>query len=456
MFKRYALATTILFGLAGIATAGYWGGMEAYEKSEYKTAIQEFTDAAKQGDAESEYMLGKIYEQGQGTAQDYAAAHKWYNLAAAQGHEEARKARDALASRMSSAQIAAAQEAAAAFDVSAARDDGGARADDDMRVGTASTYSIANIQASLNRLGYDAGPVDGLLGGKTRSAIRDFQRDKGYSISGEPSRVLFDRLQGAVADAKQADETDRIAQMSRNELISELQTRLKTAGYEIDAVDGELGPKTEAAIEDYQSAHQLPVTGRPTPALLAYVRNSDSLGRERQQPQTEDEYADLTRRQLVRRVQEELNQQGYDAGSVDGLMGSNTRSAIRDFQRDAGLSVDGRADDALLARLETNGQTAESRTAESDLVRDIERELRNRNYQVGRIDGRLDDDTRAAIRTYQRDEGLKITGEPSEALRMTLMAAAGGNAPINAEKAARGLMDELTEKMLKDNDPVSN
>lgn len=449
MFKRYALATTILFGLAGIATAGYWGGMEAYEESEFRTAIEEFNEAARRGDAESQFMLGKIYEQGQGTAQDFAAAHKWYNLAAAQGHEEARKARDELASRMSNAQIAAAQEAAASFDASAGAAGGRGAATDAAEAAT--TYSVVNIQASLNRLGYDAGPVDGVLGGKTSSAIRAFQRDKGYAVTGEPSRVLFDRIRGAVADAEQANETDRIAQMSRSDLIAELQTRLKVAGYEIATVDGELGAGTEAAIEAYQSAHQLPVTGRPTPALLAYVRNDDSLGRERQQPPTRDGYADLTQRQLVRRVQEELNERGYDAGTVDGLMGSNTRSAIRDFQRDAGLTVDGEADTALLARLETTSQAGAS-----NLVRDIQRELDRLDYDVGGVDGRLDTQTRAAIRTYQRDAGLKITGEPSETLRMTLAAAGDDEAPMTAEKAARGLMDDLTERLLEGGNSSGN
>ncbi len=56
-------------------------------------------------------------------------------------------------------------------------------------------YSVAAVQRGLNDLGYSAGPVDGLMGSKTRSAIRAYQIDKGLPVSGEPSRSLNDHLQ---------------------------------------------------------------------------------------------------------------------------------------------------------------------------------------------------------------------------------------------------------------------
>ncbi len=42
---------------------------------------------------------------------------------------------------------------------------------------------------------------------------------------------------------------------------------------------------------------------------------------------------------LVSRVQKALNDQGYDAGPVDGVMGSKTRSALAKFQTDKGLPL---------------------------------------------------------------------------------------------------------------------
>jgi hypothetical protein len=64
--------------------------------------------------------LGEMYREGQGVPQDYVQAHKWYNLAAAnytsasqtKYRDDAVKNRDALARKMTPAQIAEAQRLA--------------------------------------------------------------------------------------------------------------------------------------------------------------------------------------------------------------------------------------------------------------------------------------------------------------------------------------------------------
>ena len=54
---------------------------------------------------------------------------------------------------------------------------------------------------------------------------------------------------------------------------------------------------------------------------------------------------------LAVNVQRALRSRGYYKGSVDGDIGSGSRSAIRAYQRDHGLSVSGRIDTALLRSL---------------------------------------------------------------------------------------------------------
>jgi membrane-bound lytic murein transglycosylase B len=60
-------------------------------------------------------------------------------------------------------------------------------------------------------------------------------------------------------------------------------------------------------------------------------------------------------RPLSRDETEELQQRltalGYPTEGVDGIVGPNTRSAIRNFQRDKGLVPDGYISAALLARV---------------------------------------------------------------------------------------------------------
>lgn len=53
---------------------------------------------------------------------------------------------------------------------------------------------VAEAQALLNRLGYDAGPVDGLMGSRTRRAIETFQRSYGLAPTGRPDDIFLATL----------------------------------------------------------------------------------------------------------------------------------------------------------------------------------------------------------------------------------------------------------------------
>lgn len=59
-------------------------------------------------------------------------------------------------------------------------------------------------------------------------------------------------------------------------------------------------------------------------------------------------------RDRVLALQAALNERGYDAGKPDGIVGPATRSAIRHYQRDAGMIADGFPGQALLDRLTIN------------------------------------------------------------------------------------------------------
>ena len=58
------------------------------------------------------FELGMMHASGRSGAADLVAAHKWFNLAAMQGHVEAARMRLEIAAEMSGAEIAAAQRAA--------------------------------------------------------------------------------------------------------------------------------------------------------------------------------------------------------------------------------------------------------------------------------------------------------------------------------------------------------
>ncbi|WP_417433089.1 sel1 repeat family protein [Hoeflea sp.] len=68
--------------------------------------------AADKGLADAQAKLGYSYSTGEGVPQDYALAHMWFNLAAAQGADKAAENRDIVAKKMTRDQIAEAQRMA--------------------------------------------------------------------------------------------------------------------------------------------------------------------------------------------------------------------------------------------------------------------------------------------------------------------------------------------------------
>jgi uncharacterized protein len=74
--------------------------------------LAQYEREARSGRAEALYNLGLAYSTGQGVAQDYVAAHKWFNLAAMRGIDEAKSWRNQIAGEMNPGQIAQAQRMA--------------------------------------------------------------------------------------------------------------------------------------------------------------------------------------------------------------------------------------------------------------------------------------------------------------------------------------------------------
>jgi N-acetylmuramoyl-L-alanine amidase len=153
--------------------------------------------------------------------------------------------------------------------------------------------------------------------------------------------------------------------------VRELHGRLADAGY---AVGGEVfDATTETAVRAFQAARGLHVDGVCGPETWAALiesgwRLGDRMLYQRRPMLRGDDVAELQR---------QLNALGFDAGREDGILGSETESALRQFQRNAGLAQDavcGPATVAALARLGSlaAGSVASVRERET-LLRDERR-----------------------------------------------------------------------------------
>lgn len=89
----------------------------------------------------------------------------------------------------------------------------------------------------------------------------------------------------------------------------------------------------------------------------------------------------------VRRVQSKLRELGFYSGKVDGIYGTNTRDAVRAFQRSVGITADGIAGQKTLLYLGLSGGSSGSSTggySSSDvqlLAKTISAEARGESYE---------------------------------------------------------------------------
>ncbi|MBF0185975.1 MAG: peptidoglycan-binding protein [Magnetococcales bacterium] len=87
--------------------------------------------------------------------------------------------------------------------------------------------TVQAIQQKLNNLGYKAGPVDGLLGGVTRSAIIAFQQDNDVAETGIVDQSLLSQLQQA--SPRRTQENQRIKRPDLSRLSSSEKQSIESA-----------------------------------------------------------------------------------------------------------------------------------------------------------------------------------------------------------------------------------
>ncbi len=144
-------------------------------------AARWYAKAARQGQLEAQYAMGVILSAGYGLPENPTAGYTWILIAAERGHGEAGSLRPALAKRLSAGQRHEAESRAAAFEPRS-------------NTRFADPPTVTYLQVTLNRLGYPAGDVDGLIGPRTREAIRAYQKSAGLSVDGRLTPRLLERL----------------------------------------------------------------------------------------------------------------------------------------------------------------------------------------------------------------------------------------------------------------------
>ncbi|MFE5241643.1 MULTISPECIES: peptidoglycan-binding protein [unclassified Streptomyces] len=113
----------------------------------------------------------------------------------------------------------------------------------------------------------------------------------------------------------------------------------------------------------------------------------------------------------VKAVQTLLNQQGYEAGTADGIFGATTKSAVQAFQTARGLTADGTVGPRTWTALLSAGTTpALAKGSSGEAVKRLQRALTAALGKTLAVDGAFGTATDTAVRDYQTSRGLTADG----------------------------------------------
>ena len=133
--------------------------------------------------------------------------------------------------------------------------------------------------------------------------------------------------------------------------------------------------------------------------------------------------------QLIANIQRDLSRKGFYDGPADGIWGSKTDAAVRDFLQSSGLKVNPEANENLLRAISSYvakpvaaaAAPAPPATdpiakliAPSKRIVSIQRALADFGYGQIKATGVYDPETRSAIEKFERDHRLPVTGQISD------------------------------------------
>jgi len=169
---------------------------------DYAAAVSWFAKAADFGVADSQFNLAILLARGNGVKQDLEESYKWFAVAAKEGDKDAAQKRDEVGNAMRKEQLESAKAKVDRWKVKPLDPKANAvNLPDEWASGkpltTASVdmeKAIRNIQAILNKSGFDAGTADGKMGAKTVTAIKAFQTSVGQEPTGKITDALVKEL----------------------------------------------------------------------------------------------------------------------------------------------------------------------------------------------------------------------------------------------------------------------
>ncbi|TNC48791.1 peptidoglycan-binding protein [Rubellimicrobium rubrum] len=247
------------------------------------------------------------------------------------------------------------------------------------------------IQRNLSLLDFDTRGIDGIFGSGTRRAVTDWQQQNGFSQTSYLDREQIERI--AAQAGRRAQQLEAEAERQRQEAERADRAFWEESGARAD----------EAGLRAYLERYPDGLFAQQASEQLARIE-----GEKRQEAQAQDRVA-------------------WDrAREADTLAGY--QRYLESFPQGQFVEEARTRRNALVEENEGAQETEEARAAEQALglnaltARVIEQRLDALGLNPGEVDGRFDRNTRRALRNYQRDRGLPVSGFLNEPTLVRLLA----------------------------------
>lgn len=207
----------------------------------------------------------------------------------------------------------------------------------------ASGSDVTELQSRLREMGY-LDTVTGYFGEKTEEAVIAFQKANKLTADGKVGRQTREKLYSGDAMANFAKYADA------TKTVKLYQQRLKDLGYLTTTPDGKYGTDTKQAIKRFQEIHGLIPDGFFGYSTINCLQSSSAKGNALQFGMSGDD---------VKNVQKYLKRLGY-MDAVTGYFGTLTEEAVKAFQKNNKIAVDGTVGMVTMSKLTATQAVASS------------------------------------------------------------------------------------------------
>lgn len=263
--------------------------------------------------------------------------------------------------------------------------------------------------------------------------------------------------------------------------VRNVQKRLKQLGYYTGSVDGDFGPAMDKAVKAFQKANGLTADGKIGPKTMEVLNSSSAVKagakatqkttakvtatpkatkkvtptpRPTATPNLSKEYylQSGSSGTKVRTMQNRLIELGWLQGKANGEYDAATETAVKAFQKKAGVWSDGIAGPDTLKLLYSDkaprtGTAASSTGAtlemgsEGSAVRALQERLKKLGYLKGSVDGSYGEATRTAVLAFQQTNGLTADGKAGNATLNVLYSDSAKSAGSSSSSSDSGNKD---------------